>query len=85
MNCATYVSSVTLHVIYNSLSLWCLECTTEGTEKRKSHPEDGEEVATFKKTIAPFASESVSPPPGSDDETTKEDQKYLRKLGKQRK
>lgn len=81
MNCATYVSSVT---VYNLLSLWCLECTTEGTEKGKSHPEDGEEVATFKKTIAPLAGEDVSPPPGSDDETTK-DQKYLRKPGKQRK
>ena len=63
----------------------CLECTTEGTEKGRSHPEDGKEIATFKNTIAPFASESVSPPPGSDDETTKEDQKYLRKPGKQRK
>ena len=86
MNSATYVSSLTLHgynnVIYTSLSLCYLECTTEGTEKGRSNPKDGEEVVAFKKT---FARESVFPPCGSDDEVTKEDQKYLRKPGKQRK
>ena len=41
-------------------------------------PEDDEEVATFKKTIAPFTRESVSPLPESDDEVTKEERKKRR-------
>ena len=51
VNSAICVSSVALHeysnMIYTSLSLCCLECTTEGTEKRRSLPEDGKEVAIY--------------------------------------